>query len=57
MDPAHVRDYAGIAVSIACGVAVVLGALAPVIGYFYGNPTLVPLTLIIAGASFISPSR
>jgi hypothetical protein len=55
MDPAHVRDYAGIAVSIACGVAVVLGALAPVIGYFYGNPTLVPLTLIIAGASFISP--
>lgn len=55
MDPAHVRDYAGVAVSIACAVAVVLGALAPLIGHIYHDPSLTPLTLIIAAASFISP--
>lgn len=55
MDPAHVREYAGVAVSIACGVAVVLGALAPVISHVYHDPTLIRLTLIIAAASFINP--
>lgn len=55
MDPAHVRDYAGVAISIACAVAVLLGALAPVISHFYHDPSLTPLTLIIAAASFVSP--
>ncbi|NOW46885.1 O-antigen/teichoic acid export membrane protein [Novosphingobium sp. SG751A] len=55
MDPAHVREYAGVAVSIACTVAVVLGALAPVISHVYHDPTLIQLTLIIAAASFVNP--